>query len=539
MPQPVRILIADRLAEAALAQLAGQSGIEVHTHLDQNEEQLCRLVPDFDGMIIRSGVQITAKVLAQPGRLRAIARAGVGVDNVDLDAATAAGVLVMNTPDANTISTAELTMGLLLALARKIPYADGLVHHNDFKTGRKTGVGTQLAGKTLGIIGVGRIGRAVARRALAFEMNLLGYDPFFKGESLLDGQLKMLPTLEELLPRIDFLTIHTPLTDQTAGTINPQRIELLKPTAMLVNAARGGLYDELAVAEALNRGRIAGAAFDVFTTEPPPPDHPLLTAKNAVLTPHLGASTHEAQLAVSCEAVDAMLDYLLHDRIRGAVNIAGLPTSYSARDRREIDLVTRLARIARPLAVSGLSRITLRTSSASPEMAQALLRFALIELLRNAMDTAPNLINVERLASEYGIAFSSSAQEAALAGPEKLTLDVQYAGGEVSVEGAVYHGVDDLPRLLNISGYRMDLVPVGHMLLVFNHDRPGVVGRVGMLLGELGVNIADMALSRLADKAMMALKLDAALPPPALNALCSLEPVRHAHQVCLPPLMDH
>lgn len=537
MTKTVKILVADKLADEGIKKLQSTPGVEVVVKAGLDEAGLIAALADkFDGMIIRSGVQITGKVLENAHGLRAIARAGVGVDNVDLETATKVGVLVMNTPDANTISTAEHTLAMMLALSRRIPEADQLTHAGKFKEGRKSCVGAQLAGKTLGVVGLGRIGRAVAARALAFEMNVIGFDPFFSGESALEGQVKMFKSVEDLLPQVDYLTVHTPLTDATRNMVGKAQLTKMKKTARLVNVARGGLYNETELAEALNAGVIAGAAVDVYEQEPPPADHPLLKAKNAVLTPHLGASTEEAQLAVTMEAIDEMLDYLLQDQIKGAVNVAGLPGSFSERDKRYVDLARRLGMVAAPLLLGGIKSVRLEVyGTGLDKIAGALSRFALIELLRPILSTPPNIINIDLVAKQRELDFAHSAHHAGAEGGERLVLKVDCDGGAVCTEGAVYHSVDNLPRLLNVSGYRMDIVPEGCILMIFNHDQPGVVGLVGTLLGKSQVNIADMTLSRQGDKAMMLLKVDEPIPEKVLNELRALPPVRHVQQVTLPP----
>lgn len=318
------ILVADKIAERGLERLRATPGVTFDVRHGLSPSELASVIGDYDGMLIRSAVKVTREALANPGKLVAIARAGVGVDNVDLEAATAAGVLVLNTPDANTISTAEHTFAMMLALHRRIPDAHQHVIGGEWN--RAAFQGFQLAGKTLGIVGFGRIGRAVAQRALAFEMNVLAYDPFVGPGTALDpavtAGVHVVKDLSELLAQADCVTLHASLSEDTRHMIGAEQLSSMKAGAKLVNCARGALVDEAALVEALNNGHIGGAALDVFEREPPK-DSPLLTAKNVVLTPHLAASTAEAQARVSVDAVDALLAYLLHSEIRSAVNVMG------------------------------------------------------------------------------------------------------------------------------------------------------------------------------------------------------------------------
>jgi len=312
-----KILVADKIAEAGLAQLRAAGDVKFDVRAGLSPEELGAVVGDYDGMLIRSAVKVTSAALSKPGRLKAIARAGVGVDNVDLGAATEAGVLVLNTPDANTISTAEHTIALMLALHRRVVEGDSHVRGGGWN--RSAYEGAQVAGRTLGIVGLGRIGRAVARRATGLEMKVIAFDPFLKGSSAMDGSVAMVSSLDELLATADCITLHASLAPDTKRMIGAAQLAKMKPGARLINCARGALLDENALADALNTGRIAGAAIDVYENEPPK-DSPLLTAKNIVLTPHLAASTAEAQLRVSTDAVESLLAYLKNGEVRSAVN---------------------------------------------------------------------------------------------------------------------------------------------------------------------------------------------------------------------------
>jgi len=527
----VKILVADKLAEAGIKRLQETEGVSVDVKTGLGEDELAGVVRDYDGMAIRSAVKVTAKVLAEPGKLRAIARAGVGVDNVDLEAATQAGILVMNTPDANTIATAEHTMAMMLAMARRIPEAHQHVKSGQWK--RSEYVGTQLSGKTLGLIGFGRVGRAVAQRALAMEMRVLAYDPFYSGSSALEGRVTIVEDLDELLTQADYLSIHATLTDQTRGMIGTEQLAKMKDGARIVNCARGGIVEEAALAEALRSGKIAGAAIDVYSTEPPK-GNPLLDAPNVVLAPHLGASTREAQVAVSVEAANALIDYLLHDVIRNAVNVAGLPADMTARDRAYLDLCRRMGAILSPLCAGGIEKVSITTHGESlAPICATLARQALVDLLSPHFETRLNLINAEDFAKRRGITVEHTASTASQDFTDNVVLCAQARNGRHCIEGTVF--LDGLPRILSIDGYRMDMVPEGTMVLIFNDDKPGVIGIVGTTFGQHAVNIADLTVSRQDDAAMMVLKTDGTIPPEAIAALqAKRPPIRMVRTVQLP-----
>jgi D-3-phosphoglycerate dehydrogenase len=462
-----------------------------------------------------------------------VARAGVGVDNVDLAAATKAGVLVMNTPDANTISTAEHAFGMMLALARYIPQASA-----DTKAGnwnRNKFVGRQLAGKFLGVIGLGRVGRAVAERALAFKMTVWAYDPLFPEETALEGKVKVIRDLDELLAKVDFLTFHAPLTDNTKRMIGAEQFAKMKPSALVINCARGELLDEEALAQAVKDKKIAGAAVDVYSAEPPG-KIAMFDEPNIINTCHLGASTKEAQLAVSKEAAQVMLDYLLNGTIHGAVNVPGMPATLTAKDRSYVDLITRMAALVAPLTGKGIKSVHVAASSTQLDRQLPLfVRTALVQLLGRFLETPLNVINAEVVASSTGIQFSHASKSSRTQEADCITLEVKGSDYSHQIDGTVT--ADGLPMILNIDGYRMQMVPEGVMVLQFNDDQPGVIGLVGTLFGTYKVNIADMTLSRRDNQALMVFKIDA--PPPAqvieqLRGSCP--PVRVVATVELPKI---
>jgi len=531
----IKILVADKIADEGLDLLRKQPDVELINHPKWNPGEMASVIGEHDGVIIRSGVKITAAELTKPGRLRGIARAGVGVDNVDVEAATRAGVLVMNTPDANTITTAEHAIAMMMALSRKIAAADahvrkGLWERNQF-------LGTQLAGKTLGIIGFGRIGRAVARRALGLEMKVVAHDPFFFADTALDGQVKMIKDLDELLPLCDYITVHVP-GDKTKGLIYPQRIALCRKGVRFINCARGGIIDEAALADAILSGHVAGAAVDVYDKEPPPKDHVLFALGDKVLlTPHLGASTNEAQTAVSVDAVDSLLLYLRGQGIQGAVNAGGIDLNLSDQEKSYADLARRMGIILGAIADKGFNAITLRTNGELPKrIAPTLQRLAVIELLKAHITETPNVVNVLHLAEQRGINIQHETMGQAHQRAIQHSIELEITEGDMkhTMIGTVF--ADLLPRVLAIKGYWMDMVPEGPMALIVNKDRPGVIGFVGNTFGRLQINIADMTISRKGDRALMLLKLDAPPTPECLAELQKDSGIEAVKSFTLPPL---
>jgi D-3-phosphoglycerate dehydrogenase / 2-oxoglutarate reductase len=535
-----RVLVADKLADEGM-ELFKKAGISFDEKLGLKEDELTALIGQYDAMVCRSGVKATAKVLANPGKLKAIARAGVGVDNIDLDAATANGVLVINTAEASTLSTAEHAIALMMSLARKIPQADAHVRTGGWKRGNYQG--TQLAGKTLGVVGLGRIGRTVATRALALEMNVVGFDPFFAGETALDGKVRLVRDFDEFLKQIDVITFHVPGGAETKHLLDRRRLfEVAKPNLLVVNDARGEVLDEYALADALKEKRIAGAAIDVFATEPPPKEHPLFGLQNAVLTPHLGASTDEAQQAVAVAACEAIVGFLTKGEIRGAVNASGLKLDLPDDEKPFAQLAQRIGMLLSGMADTTFKTVTLRASGArAGKLTKTLLRLAAVELFRPKMAGAVNAINVEKLAAQRGIELVEVHEPQP---PQGLVGDiigvrVQFADGSSHrILGTAY--ADRLPRVLRIDNFAMDMVPEGPMVLIENKDMPGVIGFVGNTFGDAGVNIADMVISR--DKhqdgsasAFMVIKIDGVAPRELLEKLKSKPNITHAVSVVLPP----
>jgi len=527
MPPKFKILAADKLAEEGLAFLEAQADVELVNKPGLSEDELAAIAGDHDGMIVRSGVQVTAKVMANPGRLKVVSRAGVGVDNIDLDAATGKGILVMNSAEASTISTAELAFTLMMSMCRNIGHAYQTMAAGGWDRSKFNG--TQLAGKTLGVVGFGRIGQTFAYRALAFDMKVVAYDPFINAPTMMDGKVKMYREFEELLPHVDIMTFHVPLNEQTRGMLNGETFKKCRKGVMVVNAARGGVVDEQALLAALESGQCGGAAFDVFDPEPPAKDHPFRNHPKILVTPHLGASTKEAQKAVSVSAAESLLSYLRGDGISGAVNAPGLRVDLDPLQACFVDLAHRMAQLVSPMITRGIAMVNIDMQGPQLSPAAATIeRMLLIGLLRDHLDVPLNMINVVQAAKQRGINVRIVTHEDGGKHAPQLTIEVHGPNDAVTdrthpddrsrrIVGRVY---DDMrPRVVEINGYHMDMVPEGVMVLLQNDDRPGMIGLVGTHFGRAGVNIADMAISRRDKTALMLLKVD---DEPAQSVLDSL-----------------
>ena len=538
----MRVLVADKLAEEGL-ELLKSSGVDFEVKVGLKEDELAGEVGGFDALIVRSGAKVTAKVLENSGKLRAIARAGVGVDNIDCDAATRKGILVMNTAEASTFSTAEHALALMLSLARKIPQAHAALRSGqlDWKK-RSVYQGTQLAGKTLGVVGMGRIGRTVAARALAFDMDVLAFDPFFTAPTALDGKVRLVRDFDQFLAELDIITFHVPGGDSTRHLLNRDRLfTKCKANLLVVNDSRGEVVDEFALAEALQEKKIAGAAIDVYQTEPPQKDHPLFGLDNAVLTPHLGASTDEAQTAVSVDACKAILAYLETGEIRGAVNAGGIKLDLPRDEMPFVDLARRIGMMLAHYCENGYKTVILRASGTkAPKLMNTMLRVATVELLKPYLTEAVNVINVEQLAKSRGIELVQHEEPSPPQGlvGDVIGIRVESTGGETHrILGTVY--ADGLPRVLRVDRFNMDMIPEGDMVMIQNKDMPGVIGRVGSTFGDAGINISDMVISRdfQADgtaQALMVLKTDSEAPDSLLQILRNSPAILRVKSAVLP-----
>ena len=528
-----RVLIADKL-ESAGVELLQAAGIEVETRLGLKGDELAAALREFDACVVRSQPKITAECLENPGKLRAIARAGVGVDNIDVPAATRKGVVVMNTPGGNTVSAAEHTIALLLALARRVPAADAVMKAGGWD--RNKFVGTQVAGKTLGVIGLGRIGREVARRAAGLDMQVIALDPFVTAARAAEMGYTVAASIEELLPKVDFLTIHVPLSDETKSLIGARELSLMKKTARVLNVARGGIVDEQALAEALAAGTIAGAGVDVFSAEPIAADNPLVKAPNVVLTPHLGASTVEAQENVAVEAAQLIADFLLKGQIANAVNMASVDPKELAEVRPYVDLARRLGLLQAQLAHGPIRKATLTYKGELAGRKTRLLTAAFTAgLLEFRLSQGVNLVNAEVMARERGIEIAESSNPKKGDFASLLHTEVETEEGTTVAAGTLFG--DQYVRLVQLGPFRMEGYLDG-VLLVFTHrDVPGLIGFVGTIFGSHGVNIAQMTVGRQAQggEAIGILNLDSPPPDEAVAAVKGHPQISNLTVVKLPP----
>jgi D-3-phosphoglycerate dehydrogenase len=528
-----RIIVLDTLAPEGLELLKAAPGIEFEIRTGLKGDDLRNALAEFDGAICRSGVKITADALAGNRRLKAIVRAGVGTDNIDKEAATKQGIVVMNTPGGNTLSTAEHTIALMLALSRNIAPA----YHSlmEGKWERNKYMGTQVAGKTLGIVGLGRIGVAVAKRARALEMNVLGYDPFMSKERAKELGIEPVETVESMLPRVDYLTVHTPLTDETRGLVGAAQIEKLKPGVRLINAARGGIYDEAALADALKAGKLGGVALDVYATEPCT-DSPLFGLPGVVCTPHLGASTEEAQTQVAVEAVELLVAYLTTGAIRHAVNVASLDPQTMASLRGYLDVAYRLGMLLAGLEAGGLRscRILYRGEIAEKETKILTAVFA-AGLLQGALDQEINLVNAELILKQRGIQLTEESRSEMGSFRSSMTVEVSYDHAQHKAAGTIFG--QHMPRLVSLDDRRLEAYLDGRLLVFRHHDVPGIIGSVGTIFGRHKVNIAQMAVGRDAPggEAVGVLNLDTEPSAEALAEVRELPAITSAIVVRLPP----
>ncbi len=502
----MKVLVAESVAQEGLERLRAHH--EVDERIGLSRDELCSILPDYDALIVRSQVQVDADLIAAGTRLVVIGRAGVGVDNVDLDAATRAGITVVNAPTGNTIAAAEHTLALLYGLARKIVPAEASLRRGEWKRAQFTGL--ELRGRTLGIIGLGKIGQAIAVRARAMEMRVLGVDPYITPEQAENHGVELVE-LDALLEQSDVVTVHVPLSRNTKGLIGREAIDRMKDDAILLNVARGGVIDETAVAEALRDGRLGGAGIDVFENEPPT-DSPLLDAPNTLLTPHLGASTVEAQVLVSEEVAMQVIDILDGRSARYAVNAPLLTPETARAIAPYLPLAEVLGKFFAQFCRTAVRTITLEIAGDLAEHDGTPLTAAVLRgLLETTTTERVNLVNAGALAKARGITVIERKTPDAGAFASLLTLSGESKGETTTVAGTVAAGE---PRLTRLNDYRLDMAPADVMLMTRHMDRPGTVGRIGILLGQADVNISAMHLARTRPRedALMVLALDDDVP---------------------------
>lgn len=530
-----KVLVADPISDRGIEILSEADGIEVDVKLGLSEAELISLAPDYEAIIVRSGVSITAPIIeASKGTLRAIGRAGVGVDNIDIPSATKHGVVVMNTPSGNTISTAEHAFTLMMSLARHIPQGHQSVVEGRFKEGRKAYKGVELYNKTLAILGMGRIGGEFARRAMGFGMRVVAYDPYLAASKAKAMRVELCETVDEAVEKADFITLHMPKTPETTHLINADRIAKMKPGVRIINCARGGLIDEEALLAGIKEGKVAGAALDVFENEPPPADYELLHREEMVFTPHLGASTEEAQENVGIQIAEAIRDRLQNGIVINAVNMPNLSEDTLSQIGPYLELAEVLGKLASQLAPKqpDLFRIDYRGKVGDIDTT-LVTRSALKGFLEvGSTSGSANYLNAPALAEDRGVRVTESRPADSSEFTDLIEVTIGNEKEAVSV-AATFFG--NQPRLVRIDDRNLEASPSGNLLIFENTDEPGIVGAIGQVLGECGINIGSMSLSRneAGGNALSVINVDSEVTGEALTKINAIAGVQKAKAVVL------
>ena len=523
-----KVLISDELSDAAV-QIFRDRGVEVDfmPQLGKDPAKLAEIIGGYDGLAIRSATKVTAAIIEKATNLRVIGRAGIGVDNVDIPAASARGIVVMNTPFGNSITTAEHAIAMMFACARQIPAADASTRAGKWEKSKF--MGAEISGKKLGLIGCGNIGSVVAARALGLKMKVIAYDPFLSADRAMQLGVEKVETVEELLKRADFVSLHVPKTAATANMLSAERIALMKPTARLINCARGGLVDEQAAADALRAGRLAGAAFDVFAEEPAKAN-PLFDAPNVVCTPHLGAATVEAQENVALQVAEQISDYLIDGAIQNALNAPSITAEEAPLLKPWVAVCEAVGAFAGQVTENAIKEIEIDYVGEVAQLNLKPLTATLVSALLKPLmgEGAVNMVSAPLVAKERGIAISETRRDAQGAFGSYVKLSVVTEKQTRAVAATVFS--NGRPRFIQIKGIDLDAEPQKFMLYTTNEDTPGYVGALGSKLGSLGINIATFAMGR-AEKggeAIALLGVDAPVSPGAVAEIAALPQVRQA-----------
>ena len=521
----MKILVSDNLSEKGIEVFTKAKGVEVDVKTGLAPEELMAIIKDYDGLVIRSATRVTAEIIQAAQNLKVVGRAGIGLDNVDIPAASQRGIVVMNTPEGNTITTAEHTISLLLAMARKIPQATASLKNKKWE--KKKFQGKEIYNKTLGIIGTGKIGSIVADRAKGLKMQVIAFDPFIQPEILLKQGIEPV-TLEELYQRAQFITIHTPKTKDTLGLINNQAIAQMQDGVMIVNCSRGGIVDEKALYEGLISGKVGGAALDVFETEPPG-DNPLLSLDNFICTPHLGASTTEAQENVAVAVAEQMVDFLIHGVIKNAVNVPSVSANLLERVRPYLVLAERLGTFQAQILQGGMTEVSIEylgevAGYDTKPMTVSVLKGLLTPILKDVV----NFVNAPILARDRGIRVIESKTDTVDDFLNLITLRVKTPKMESSISGTLFGKYE--PRIVRLNRFRLEALPEGHMLLIQNEDKPGIIGTIGVTLGKNKINIERMQVGQEKERGenIILLTTDRAVSASALKELMALSSVKSA-----------
>ncbi len=522
---PLRVLVSDDLSAQGV-DILRKAGLEVDVKVGLGPAELEKIIGDYDALAVRSATKVSAKLLERATRLKVVGRAGVGVDNIDLAAATRRGVVVMNTPGGSSVTVAELTLAHMLALARHVAQATASVKAGRWE--KKKFQGRELAGKTLGVVGIGNIGSIVVDRCRALRMRVIAYDPFISCEAAAKLGVSQVD-LDQLWRESDVISLHVPLTDQTRNLVNAASIARMKKGVLLVNCARGGLVDERALADALASGHVGGAALDVFEREPPPPDHPLFRLDGFVCTPHLGASTEEAQAAVAAAVAEQLAAYLTRGEVKNAVNLPSIPRAVLDRIAPYLGLAEKLGSLAAQIAPPSVHEVHVELAGELSEAPhRALAAQVLKGMLRHVLDQPVNEVSAPAIAKERGLVVREELNPEGQDYVSLLTVTLRGAGGEAAVAGTVFGKAE--PRIVRVNQFRLEAVPEGDIIMCENEDAPGVVGRVGTSLGEAGVNIARIFLSRDPERGQ-AFALYSVDSRPTLEVLDRLRRLEHVRAV--------
>ncbi len=525
-----KILISDKLAQAGIDFLNAQAGLEAHFKIGLTEAELCAIIGDYDALLIRSDTQVTAAVLHAAVNLKLIGRAGIGVDNVDIPLATDLGIIVMNTPDANATTTAELAIAHMMSLSRHLPKADSSVRAGKWE--RSKLMGAEVANKTLAILGFGTIGRIVSQRGFGLKMNVIAYDPFVAPEIFAEYGVESV-SLDTLVSHADYLSLHCPLIEKTQHIIGAKQLAMMKKEAMVINCARGGLIDETALYEALNSNQIAGAALDVYENEPPT-ESPLLTLDNIVFTPHLGASTLEAQVAVSVEIARQAVTFLTTGEAINALNLPRVSAIELQKSSEYMNLASILGKILAGLATQPIERIEVALFGKAAEVSvRPISVAALVGVLSDQFSTPVNRVNAENIAKRQGITLTETVTHEANDYISLIKLTGSFGAEHLSLTGALLGG--RRPRLVNINDYEIEVVPEGTLLVTRHEDKPGVISALSTILGNADINISRMQVSTANEtlQAMAVISISSPINDDLLQQLCAIAAVHHVWQITL------
>jgi D-3-phosphoglycerate dehydrogenase len=525
------VLVSDALAPEGVAILKRAAGLTVVERTGMKPDELLEVVRDIDGLVVRSSTRVTAEVIAAAPKLRVVGRAGIGVDNVDVTAATERGIAVVNTPEGNNVTTAEHALALLVSLARHVPQATASMKAGKWEKGRFSG--TELWNRTLGLVGLGNIGRIVADRARGLGMQVIAADPYTSPEVAAKLDVELV-SLEELFERADAVTVHVPKTKETTGLLGKEAFARMKDGVLIVNAARGGIVDEAALYEALESGRVRGAGLDVFEKEPPPADHPLVQHERVICTPHLGASTQQAQKNVSIAVAEQVRDFLLNGAIRNAVNVPSVSPELLEQVRPYLALAEKLGRFQAQLCGGAIEEVEVEYAGEVAELRVAPITIAVLKGLLERMTDHVNMVNAPVVAQARGIRVVESKSSRPMDFASAITVRVK-GTVERLIAGALFHG--NQPRIVRIDDFMLEAIAEGPTILIFNHDRPGVVGAVGNLLGEAKINISRMQLALVRERAeaAMLVNVDEAPSDGVMEALRALPHMITAQLVELGP----